>query len=361
MKAVILTQHNHVNNGHTNGKQNVKVEELPIPAGHPIEEAHHPILVKLHCGALNHLDLFVQQGWPGLNLKFPHILGSDGAGRIAHLPKRLPQKLKRQFKMDQPVIINPAVYCGNCEFCKKSNPALCVDLKLFGEHMNGTYAEYLSVPASNLAPLPKHLSMQEGAALPLTFVTAWRMLMTQAKIKRHETVLIHGIGGGVALAALQLAKKFGCRVWVSSRSQEKLDRALKLGADKGFIFPDDNFSKTIRQLTDKRGVDVVIDSVGKATWPTSLICLRRGGRLVTCGATTGPIASTDINRVFWNQLTIYGSTMGSAAEFSAMLKFVNQHKIKPLIDKIFPLDQAQKAFERLAAGKQMGKIVLQIV
>ena len=311
--------------------------------------------VKLMGAALNHLDLFVRQGWPGLKLEFPHIMGSDGMGEIVDIAAPSSDNLK----VGDQVVINPTMSCGSCEFCSSGQDNLCQGFHLIGEHINGTYCEYICVPTKNLVIKPHHLAVEEAAALPLTYVTAYRMLFSLAKLEANQNLLIQGIGGGVAMAMLSLAKSMGANVMVTSRQQDKIDQAIKLGASAGFHSNSSTLAKQVRQHTKGRGVDVVFDSVGKATWDQSLKCLRRGGKLVTCGATTGN-PREDLRRIFWNQLQIFGSSMGNRQEFADMINHVNKHKLKPLVDRSFPLDKASEALTILEAGQQMGKLVLKI-
>ncbi len=343
MQAVTLSQHGDI---HT-----LSIQERPTPSCRANE-----VLVRVQAAALNHLDLFVCRGWPGLKLALPHILGSDAAGTVEQIGK----KVTTELKVGDAVVIQPALFCGSCEFCQCQQQALCVNLKILGENLPGVYCEYLSLPAENLKPLPQHLSIEEGAAFPLTFLTAWRMLTSLAHVKPGETLLIQGIGGGVATAALLLGVELGCRVLVTSRSQTKLDQACKHGATAGFLSNRESLVDAVRQLTKKRGVDVVVDCVGAATWRASLACLRHGGRLLTCGATTGPHPKTDINRIFSNQLKIFGSTMGSQDEFTTLHRFVCEKVMRPIIDRVFALDEIHAALTRLQAGEQMGKIVLRL-
>ena len=264
------------------------------------------------------------------------------------------------MKPGDEVVLNPGINCGECEFCLSGEHSLCVTFHLLGEHIAGTFADVVVAPAVNAYPKPAGLSWEESAAFPLTFLTAWRMLVTKARVKPGESLLIVGIGGGVAVAALQIAKLLGLTVFVTSGSPEKLDRAKALGANAGIDHGKTDFSREIRKLTGKRGVDVVLDSVGKATWKQSIAAAAKGGRLLTCGATTGPDPQTDLGRIFWNQLTVYGSTMGTHAEFAGMLKLFRDGKVKPVVDAVFPLPSAGEALRRLEEKRQFGKIVLRV-
>jgi len=258
------------------------------------------------------------------------------------------------------VCLYPPSGCGRCEFCVTDRDFMCIRLRVLGERHAGTYAEYVRLPARNCFPIPAGLSFEEAAAFSLVYVTVWRMLVTNAGLKPGESVLILGIGGGVASAGLQLAKRIGAHVIVTSGSDEKLAQARRYGAAEGINYRTTDFATAVRQLTDKRGVDVVIDSVGGDGWIRSLAALAKGGRLVTCGATAGANPQTDIRRIFWNNLKIFGSTLGSREDFRQVLGFMQVSGTKPIIDRVFSLRDAAAAQQRLEEGKQFGKIVLRI-
>jgi NADPH:quinone reductase-like Zn-dependent oxidoreductase len=344
MKAAVFHEHG--------GPEVLSYEDIDTPTINPDQ-----VLVNVKYVALNHLDLFVRGGIPGLKLEMPHILGSDISGEISEIGANVGEK----FNIGQKVIVDPGISCGTCEFCIRGQESLCASYGILGEHYRGGYAEYLNVDAKNIIPIPEEsgLDLNGAAAIPLTLMTAWRMLMTKGQIKAGDDVLIIGIGGGVALAALQIAKAAGARVIVTSSSNDKLEKSYILGADIGINHnATPEYHKEIYKLTNKRGVDVVVDSVGQATWSRSMRSLRKGGKLVTCGATSGPLAETNVNLLFWKQLEILGSTMGSRDELRTALKLVWNHKIKPVIDRTLPLSKAQEAHEILENGTQMGKIVL---
>jgi len=340
MKAAFIREHG--------GLDKILYGDVPAPAAGPGQ-----VRVRVRAGALNHLDIFVRKGIPGISLAFPHVMGSDGAGTVASVGAGV-----TRVKEGDEVVLNPGINCGVCEFCLAGEHSLCVTFHLIGEHIAGTFAEYVVVPAVNAYPKPKGLSWEEAAAFPLAFLTAWRMLVTKARAKPGESLLVIGIGGGVSLAALQIAKMLGLVVGVTSGSAGKLARARELGADFGIDHSTSDFSREVRELTGKRGVDIVLDSVGKATWKRSIASLARGGRLLTCGATTGPDPEEDLARIFWNQLTVYGSTMGTHAEFGAMLRMVSAGRLRPVVDMVFPLSEALEAQRRLEEKMQFGKIVL---
>jgi NADPH:quinone reductase-like Zn-dependent oxidoreductase len=311
------------------------------------------VVVRVQAAALNHLDLFVLNGMPGIPVALPHIGGADGAGTVAAVGAGV-----TGWAAGDEVVINPGLSCGSCEFCARGEESMCVGFRIVGEHVDGTFAEYVRVPAASLAAKPAHLSWVEAGAFGLTFLTAWRMLITRAKLGRGETVLIHGIGGGVALAALAIAKDAGAAAIVTSSDEGKLARARGLGADHALNYASCDVAREVRGLTGKRGVDVVVETAGQATWLASLKCAAKGGRIVTCGATTGPNPAEEIRLVFWNQLSILGSTMGSRGDWDAMVRAVERGKLKPVVDRVLPLERGREAYERMLSSGQFGKIVL---
>lgn len=326
------------------------------------EEAENPritspteAIVQLKTAALNHVDLWNREGLTGMDIPLPHILGADGAGIVAEVGNTV-----HNVKERDAVCLYPPIGCGQCEFCFSDREFMCIRLRVLGERLQGTYAEYVKVPAANCFPIPPGLSFEEAAAFPLVFITVWRMLVTNAELKPGEHVLILGVGGGVGTAALQLAKQMGAHIIVTSGSDEKLETAKNWGAHHGINYLRSDFAKEVRALTGKRGVDVVVDCVGGDSWVKSLAALAKGGRLVTCGATAGANPQTDIRRIFWNHLKIFGSTMGSRGEFRQLLGFMQVNGVRPIIDQLFPLKDAAAAQRRLEEGKQFGKVVLQI-
>ncbi|HXN58265.1 MAG TPA: zinc-binding dehydrogenase [Candidatus Angelobacter sp.] len=341
MKAVRFHQHG--------GPDVLRVEDVPTPSPGPDE-----VLVGLRAAALNHLDLFVRNGQtPGVAL--PHIGGADGAGVVlANGPGAA------RHPVGTRVFFDPGLSDGICEYCVRGEHSLCDRWEILGEHRDGTYAQAVVIPEVNLRPIPGHLSFEEAAAFPLVFLTAWRMLTTKARVMPGETVLILGIGGGVALAALQIAKHAGARVFVTSSSGEKLERALGLGADVLINHHETDFSREVWRITEKRGIDVIVDNVGAATWDRSIRALARGGRLVTCGATSGPKPDEDLRRLFVKQVTIYGSTMGTRHDWEQLNQLLAAKTLRPIVDRIFPLEQAAQAQTLMEEQGQFGKIVLSI-
>lgn len=326
-------------------------DDLPIPdVVRPAD-----VRVRLHASALNHLDLFVLAGLPGVTIVPPWILGGDGAGVVDTMGEDV-----AGFARGDRVLINPGISCRSCEYCLAGDQPLCTRFRLLGEHLPGTLAEYVVVPAANLRKLPAGVSMTDAAAYTLATLTAWRMVVSRAQLRAGETVLIQGIGGGVALQALLIAKLIGARVWVTSSSETKLARARELGAEETLDYRTADVAREVRARTGKRGVDVVIDNVGEATWSASLGALGRRGRLVTCGGTSGPMVTTDVRRLFWNQWTLMGSTMGNDAELDAIVAALADGRLRPIVDSVHELADARSAFERLASGEQFGKVVVRI-
>jgi NADPH:quinone reductase-like Zn-dependent oxidoreductase len=343
MKAVVIHEHG--------GLECLRVEDIPDP-----ELREGEVILDVRSAALNHLDIWVRKGRPGLQLAMPHVLGSDAAGVVIKTGSST-----YGIKVGDEVILNPGLSCGCCEYCRRGQQSECVSFGIVGMARPGTFAQRAAVPFYNLWPKPKYLNFDEAAALGLTFQTAWRMLFSRAELKTGQTVLIHGIGGGAALACLQLAKLAGAEVIVTSSSDEKLSRAMEMGANHTINYKTDTDPvKTIKEKTGGRGVDVVIDSVGAATWETNFSVVTKGGRIVLCGVTGGSSAKTNLQALYWNQLTILGSTMGSNEDFRQMLKAVSTAKLRPVIDSVMSLEDAAQAMGKMEKGQQFGKIVLRI-
>lgn len=342
------------------GPEQVRVEDVPRPA----PEQPDDVVVAVRAAAFNHLDLFVLEGLPGVTHPFPWIMGGDGAGTVEAVGPAV-----TSVKPGDPVLINPGLWCGRCEFCTAGEQSLCLTYRLLGEHAPGTFAEAVRVPERNceVIPAPCRLGAPrtdsdwaQAAAFPLSHLTAWRMLATRANLRPAEVVLIWGIGGGVALAALGIAKLLGARVIVTSSSDAKLERARALGADHTVNHATADVPKEVRRLSGKRGADVVVDSVGQATWERSTRALARGGRLVSCGGTAGPMVTTDVRKLMWHHWTILGSTMGNVREFRTVTKLFADGRLAPVVDTVIPLEDARSGFERMQAGGQFGKIVVQV-
>ncbi|HSE27819.1 MAG TPA: alcohol dehydrogenase catalytic domain-containing protein [Gemmatimonadales bacterium] len=334
----------------TGGPDEVRVLDVPTP----VPTAADDVRIRVRAAALNHLDLFVVQGLKGLRYSFPHVVGSDGAGVVEAVGPAV-----EGWRPGDEVLVNPGVSCGECEWCRAGDDPLCPGYGILGEHRPGAAGEYLVVPARNLARKPAELGWAEAAAYPLATLTAWRMLVTRARVAAGETVLVRGIGGGVAQAAARIARHLGARVIATSTSEAKLRRVREL-LDVETVDPGADLPQEVKRLTGGRGADVVVDSVGEATWPASLRSLGRGGRLVTCGGTSGPMVTTDVRKLFWYQWSLLGSTMGSAAEFAAIARLAAEPALRPVVDAVIPLADGAAAFRRLASGAQFGKLVLEV-
>ena len=325
------------------------VDDLPIPE----IRSPHDVRVRVHAAALNHLDLFVVAGLPGVTITPRWVMASDGCGVVDAVGTGV-----TTIAVGDTVVLNPGLSDRTCPYCLAGEHSLCVQYKLLGEHTPGAAAEYVVVPDANVLAVPENVDVTVAAAFPLATLTAWRMLRTRAQLRAGERVLIWGIGGGVALAALKICKQVGAEVWVASRDDAKLERARQLGADHTLNSRTDDVPGVIRGATGKAGVDVVVDNVGQATWARSLQSLGKRGRLVTCGATSGPVVETDARRLFWNQWSILGSTMGNDAEFRAVVNEFRAGRLLPTVDSVWQLKDARAAFERLESGQQFGKVVL---
>ena len=314
------------------------------------------VIVKLEAAAVNRVDLPARAGTQlGANT-LPRIPGADGAGTVVSVGTQV-----RHLKPGDPVCLYPIYGCEDCSHCTDKSVSLCRERRLLGERDDGTYAEYVRVPALNCFPIPNGLSVEEAAAFPLVYLMAWRMVITRGDLKPGDTIWIVGAGGGIATAALQIAAAAGARVIVSSRHQQNLAAAKKIGAEYGILhFDTAEQAKSVRSLTSKRGVDVVVNCVGGQTWSDSLAALARGGKLITCGAIAGAKPKTDLRRVFWNHLKIFSVGPGTRQEFIRLLDFFAITRRKPIVDRVYPLRDAPAAHRRLEEGNRFGKIVLRI-
>lgn len=342
MQAAFITGHG--------GNDVVQVGERSLPARAPGQ-----VRVRMQAATLNQVDLYMRNSGAGITHRLPQTLGLDGAGIVEECDSDDPL-----LRPGQEVVIHPGMACGRCEFCQGGDSALCARIQFQGEHRDGTFAQWVQVPAAQLFPKPAHLDWAEAAALGVNHLTAWRMLFSRARLQPWETVLIFGIGGGVSLAGLQLAQAIGARVIVTSREDGKLERARLLGAAHGINSRTQDVAKEVLSLTGGRGVDVVLENVGEAVWPSALKSLVRGGRLVTCGATTGDQPGADLRRLFVRQLQIFGSSLGNLGEFHDLLHFVQRTGLRPVIDSRFALGDVHTALNRLESGRHFGKIALHL-
>lgn len=343
MKAVLFHRHG--------GPDVLESADFPTPSPAPGQ-----VLVRLRAAALNRLDLWVREGWPTLRLELPHIPGADGAGEVAVLGEGV-----EGWEVGEQVVINSNLSCGRCEYCRAGKQNLCREWHLLGETIRGTYAEYVAVPAANILRLPPGFDPHAAAAAGLVFHTAWHSLITRGQLQAGETVLVVGASGGVNTACIQVAKLAGARVLVVGSTAAKLALAGELGADVLIDrSKDENWAKASFEATGRRGADVVVDNVGAATMPRSLRAAGRGGRILTVGNSSGPNLEIDNRLVFGKHLSILGSTMGTHADFAAVMSLVFEGRLRPALDRQFPLQEARAAQARLAAGEQMGKITLAI-
>lgn len=340
MKAALFHAHGPI--------ENITYADVPTPTPGPGE-----VLVRVRAVALNHLDLFVREGIPGINLEFPHWGGSDIAGEVAELGA-----VVDGWQGGEHVVINPSLWCGVCPYCIAGEESLCVRYRIIGEHVRGGAAEYVAVPAATLFRIPDDYAWTQAAAAPLAYLTAWRSVLTQGALRAGQSILILGAGGGVATAAIQIAKLAGTTVYAASRDERKRQQARELGADH-VLDSSGDWSKQIWTLTGKRGVDVVLENVGAATWERALRSVSKGGRVVVFGATSGPQVQLDLRQLFWKQYAIIGATMGNRREFDTVMRLVFwERRLQPIVDRVLPLGEIQAAQRALASGEQFGKIVL---
>ena len=340
MKAVIFNQHG--------GPGVLEYVDAPDPTIKADE-----VLVEVKACALNHLDIWVRSGMPGIAIPLPHILGNDVAGVVREVGD-----LVSWVKAGDEVMLQPGVSCGHCSECLSGRDNLCRDYDILGSRRDGGYAQLVAAPAVNVIPKPENLSWEEAAALPLVTVTAWHMLVTRASVQPGEDVLIHAAGSGVGSVGIQVAKLRGARVIATASSDERPRKATELGADDVVNYSHEDWSKEVKRLTNKRGVDVVFEHTGAATWAGSIASLKSNGRLVTCGATSGFAAQTDIRQIFYRHLTILGSFMGSKSELLEAMKFIENGKIRAVVDQTLPLAEARRAHELMEDRAQFGKLVL---
>lgn len=331
------------------GPEVIRVEEVERPAAGEGE-----VLVRVAACGLNHLDLWIRRGIP-IDTTMPHIGGSDVSGTVHEVGPGVDG-----FTGGERVVVNPSLWCGRCPECLRGEQSLCATYRILGEHTNGGFAEYVAVAARNVYRIPDDYGFEAAAALPISYQTAWRALVGRAAVRPGEDVLILGASGGTAVAAVQIARLAGARVFAVTSGAEQVERVRALGADHVYDRDKVDFSRAVFQDTQRRGVDVVVENVGEATWKGSLRALARGGRLVTYGATTGHRGDTDLRLLFWKQLQLIGTTMASVREFEEMLGAALRRDLAPVIDTVLPLDSLADAHARLEAGGQFGKVIVQV-
>jgi NADPH:quinone reductase-like Zn-dependent oxidoreductase len=342
VKAIVFEKHG--------GPDVLRYTEAPTPT-----IGANEVLVRVKACALNHLDLWVRRGLPGVPIPLPHIPGSDIAGEVAEVGSGV-----TTVRLGQKVVLAPGVTCGKCSACISGNDNRCRSFTNLGYMIDGGCAEFVKVPEVNCLAYPKNLSYEEAASIPLVFQTAWHMLLVRAELQPGEDVLVLGAGSGVGSAAIQIAKFFGARVIATAGTQEKLEQATELGADHVINHKTQKIRDEVRRITNKRGVDVVFEHVGAATWEDSLASLAYAGRLVTCGATTGYDAKLDLQILFAKQLSLLGSYMGTKSDLHSVMRLVADGRFHPVIDRIFPLAEAAAAHAYLESGAQFGKVVLTV-
>ncbi|WP_129113168.1 zinc-binding dehydrogenase [Halegenticoccus tardaugens] len=340
MKAVQFAEHG--------DRSVITYDEYPEP-----EPGRDEVVVDVKAGALNHLDVWTRKGLPGITLEMPHVPGSDGAGVVETVGEDV-----TRFEPGDRVAVTAGVACGECEFCRHGEASMCARFRILGEHLPGVHAERAAVPADNLVAVPDGVDWEIAGSASLVFQTAWRMLLTRGELGPGESVLVLGASGGVGHAAVQIADYVGAEVYATASSEEKLRYAEECGADHVIDYEADDFAARIRELTGKRGVDVVVDHVGAATWHDSLKSLAKGGRIVTCGATTGGRPETDLNRIFWNQLSVIGSTMATPGEVDDVLELVWDGTFEPRIREVLPMSDTARAHEMIENREGFGKVVV---
>jgi len=328
------------------GPEVLRYEDVPVPVLRKDQ-----VLIKVKACALNHLDLFIRRGLP--KVKLPHINGSDVCGDVAEVGEYI-----SGVKPGQRVLLAPMLFCNHCAHCVAGQQNLCPEFSVLGYLNDGGNCELLAVPQVNVIPIPSELTYDEAASVPLVFLTAWRMLVTRAQIKPGQIVLVLAAGSGVGSAAIQIAKLFNAHVITTAGDEAKMEKGRELGADYTINHYRQKISEEVKKITDKRGVDIVFEHVGAATWEESMKSLRAGGTVVTCGATSGPEASFDLRFLFGRQLSFLGSYMGTMGELHDVLRHVFSGRLKPAIDKSFPLREARAAHEHLEKSEQFGKVIL---
>ncbi|OOP57105.1 MAG: alcohol dehydrogenase [Candidatus Brocadia carolinensis] len=342
MKAMVFYEHG--------GVDKLTYADMEKPKISPYE-----VLVKVKACALNHLDIWVRQGLPGVEVPMPHILGSDSVGEVAEVGMEV-----KNFRPGDRVIVAPGVRCRKCVYCTTNSDSMCNSFKIMGFQVQGGYAEFVKAHVDNIIPVSQKLSFEEWAAVPLVFVTAWHMLITRGQLRPGEQVLIHAAGSGIGSAAIQIARLAGARVITTARGKEKLEKAKQLGADEVIDYSKEDYADKIKGITNNKGVDLIFEHIGPDTWEKNLQCLAKGGRMVVCGATSGPKTTVELRFLFMKQHAIIGCYMGSKKELLDVLNLVELGRLRPVIDSAFPLQEASAAQQRMLNRENFGKIVLKI-
>ncbi|MBI4565398.1 MAG: zinc-binding dehydrogenase [Planctomycetes bacterium] len=340
MKAIRYHRHG--------GPEVLQIDNLPEPSLRDGE-----VLFEVKAASINRLDLWLRQGIPSFPIDLPRIPGADAAGVVRAVGAGV-----TRVTPGQRALLNPAESCGHCEFCGAGEMSLCLEYRIRGEHADGVQRERVAVPAHAVHPIPDSMSFEEAAAAPLVFLTAWRMMVTRGRVKAGDWVLVHGAGAGVGTACLAIGKAFGARLIATASSDEKCAKAQALGAEVVINHRREDTLRRVRAVTGKRGADLVVDYIGKETWMTSLLAARRGGTIVTCGATTGYDPVEDLRHVFFRQLQILGCTMGNNAEFAAVLRCLVQGTVRPVVDSVMPFRDVAEAHRKIESRGVFGKIVL---
>ena len=342
MKAVVFHEFG--------GSDKLIYKDVPVPV-----IGRDEVLVRVKACSINHLDIWIRGGIPAYKTSLPHISGCDTAGIVEKTGEDV-----ANINIGDRVIIAPGLSCFKCSYCLSGHDNLCLSYKIMGAGTDGGYAEYAKAPAINIIPIPERLTFEEAAAFPLVFLTAWHMLISRCGLKLGQDVLVHAAGSGVGSAAIQVARLAGARVIATAGSDEKLEKAVRIGAEDVINYSKEDFAKRVRELTDGKGADIVFEHVGPATWDKSILSLAKNGKIVTCGATSGPETKTDLRYIFSKQLTILGSIMGTRGELMEITRLMGQGRLKAVIDSVHPLKDARKAQELMLSRKIFGKLVLAV-
>ncbi|MBC8214754.1 MAG: zinc-binding dehydrogenase [Candidatus Marinimicrobia bacterium] len=342
MKAVRIHEHG--------GLEALRYEEIPEPICND-----EKVKVQIKSASLNHLDIWIREGFPGMPLPLPLIMGSDGAGIISEVGKNV-----NDWKVGNEVVIQPNTFCGECDYCKNGKENYCKNYGIIGETENGVQSEFVVLNPINIYPKAKHLSFVDASSMQLVYLTSYQMLITRANLQPNETVLIYGATSGIGSAGIQIAKHLGTKVISTVGSDNKIEYAKQMGSDFVVNHSSENWSKQVKEIVGKKGVNVIFEHPGTATWENSMRLLAKGGRVVTCGATTGPIVKLDLRHLFMKQQTIIGSTMCDMKSFKQVMKHIENGDYKPFVDKVYPMSEIAEAHKRIEDREQIGKVVVSV-